>query len=108
MSLQLLLDSTMSFSEELSSLNKLSHFLDSDLLKQAFEKSGGATVRKRRLPLDSVIWSVIGMAFFRHESVWDIASKLDISLPGKKTLVAPSAIVQARQRLGVDAVKEVF
>ena len=29
-------------------------------------------------------------------------------LPGKKTLVAPSAVVQARQRLGVDAVKEVY
>ncbi len=38
---------------------------------------------------------------FRQESVWDIASKLDVSLPGKRRLVAPSALVQARQRLGV-------
>ena len=29
-------------------------------------------------------------------------------LPDKKPLVAPSAIVQARQRLGAEAVKEVF
>jgi hypothetical protein len=33
---------------------------------------------------------------------------MDIMLPGKKALVPPSAIVQARQRLGAEAVKNVF
>ena len=33
---------------------------------------------------------------------------MDIMLPGKKPLVAPSALVQARQRLGAEAVKQVF
>jgi len=39
------------------------------------------------------------MALFRKESVWHIANKLDILLPGKNQLVAPSAMVQARQRV---------
>ncbi|SJN59980.1 hypothetical protein VR7878_03880 [Vibrio ruber DSM 16370] len=65
-------------------------------------------MRKRRLPLETVLWSIIGMALYRQKSVWDIATQMDIMLPDKKPLVAPSALVQARQRLGADAVKEVF
>ena len=33
------------------------------------------------------------MSLFRNETVWDIANRLDISLPGKNKLVAPSALV---------------
>jgi hypothetical protein len=48
------------------------------------------------------------MGLFRQRSVWDIATQMDIMLPDKKPLLAPSAIVQARQRLGSEAVKQVF
>ena len=37
-----------------------------------------------------------------------LVQQLDILLPGDKPFVAPSAVVQARQRLGEDAVKAVF
>lgn len=43
-----------------------------------------------------------------RRALWSIVSKLGLALPGKKELVAPSAVVQARQRLGADAVKKVF
>lgn len=108
MSLVSLFDTTLSDSSELTSLDKLRGLLDPMLLEQAFAHAGIATVRKRRLPLDAVMWSVVGMSLFRQESVWDIASKLDISLPGKNKLVAPSALVQARQRLGFEAVEHTF
>ncbi|MFT2090489.1 transposase domain-containing protein [Paraglaciecola sp. 2405UD69-4] len=108
MSLVSVLESTLAESSELTSLDKLQGLLHPELLEQDFEHAGVATVRRRRLPLDAVIWSVIGMSLFRHESVWDIASKLDISLPGKHKLVAPSALVQARQRLGFEAVQKTF
>lgn len=108
MSLASTLESTLAESSEFTSLDKLQGLLDPQLLKQAFEHAGVATVRRRRLPLDAVMWSVVGMSLFRHESVWDIASKLDISLPGKHKLVAPSALVQARQRLGYEAVQKTF
>ncbi|QBG34850.1 IS4 family transposase [Litorilituus sediminis] len=87
---------------------KYAELLSPELIKQGFKQAGVATIRKRRLPLETVLWSIIGMALYRQKSVWDIATQMDIMLPDKKPLVAPSALVQARQRLGADAVKEVF
>ena len=90
------------------SFEKFAEILSPDLIEQCFKQAGVATLRKRRLPLETVLWSIIGMSLFRQRSVWDIATQLDIMLPGKKPLVAPSALVQARQRLGAEAVKQVF
>lgn len=97
-----------SFLDDINTLDKLKAILDPDILEQAFEYAGVATVRRRRLPLEAVMWSVIGMSLFRNEAVWDIANRLDISLPGKNKLVAPSALVQSRQRLGFEAVQKTF
>ena len=108
MSLSNCFDDLSSFLDDVHTLDKLKDVLDTDILEQAFEYAGVATVRRRRLPLDAVMWSVIGMSLFRNETVWDIASRLDITLPGKNKLVAPSALVQGRQRLGVDAVQHSF
>ena len=87
---------------------KYAELLSPELIQQGFEQAGVATIRKRRLPLEAVLWSIIGMSLYRQKSVWDIATQMDIMLPDKKPLVAPSALVQARQRLGEDAVREVF
>lgn len=89
-------------------LGKLSDILCPDFINQCLEATGVATVRKRRIPLDMAVWTVIAMSLYRQEPVWSIVSKAQLMLPGKKPLVAPSAVVQARQRLGADAVKEVF
>lgn len=97
-----------SFLDDINTLDKLKTILDPHILEQAFEYAGVATVRRRRLPLEAVMWSVIGMSLFRNETVWDIANRLDISLPGKNKLVAPSALVQGRQRLGYEAVQKTF
>ncbi|QPB82836.1 IS4 family transposase [Pseudoalteromonas rubra] len=87
---------------------KLNHFLDAEILEQAFQRAGVATIRKRRLPLEAVMWTVIGMSFFRQQSVWDLASHMEIALPGDSKLIAPSALVQGRRRLGKDSVKNAF
>lgn len=87
---------------------KYAELLSPQLIQQGFEQAGVATIRKRRLPLETILWSIIGMSLYRQKSVWDIATQMDIMLPDKKPLVAPSALVQARQRLGEDAVREVF
>lgn len=78
----------------------LSEVLSPKLLTQCLEKSGTVTVRKRRLPLEMMVWSVVGMALYRHLPMSQIVNQLDILLPGKRPFVAPSAVVQARQRLG--------
>ncbi len=108
MQLSQALNLTNTFLSQSDLLQALGSLLDPKLIDSALEEAGVATVRKRRLPLDMVLWCVIGMAFFRRESVWDIATKLDLRLPNQQPLIAPSAVVQARQRLGAGAVQSVF
>ena len=97
-----------SYAPNTEQLGKLSDILCPDFINQCLESSGVATIRKRRIPLDMAVWAVIAMSLYRQEPLWSIVSKAQLMLPGKKSLVAPSAIVQARQRLGDKAVQEVF
>ena len=100
------LDSIHAFSPE--QFQGLADYLSPQLISECLEKTGTVTIRKRRLPLEMMVWSIVGMALFRHMPLNQIVNQLDIILPGNKPFVAPSAIVQARQRLGEDPVKEVF
>lgn len=86
----------------------LSEILSPDLLEECLQHSGVATIRKRRLPMDMLVWAVIGMALFRDRPLSQIVNELDILLPGNKPFVAPSAVVQGRQRLGEAPVRQVF
>lgn len=88
--------------------NALSEVLSPDLIDKCLKESGIVTLRKRRLPLEMMVWSIVGMSMFRHLPMSDIVNQLDIMLPGKRPFVAPSAVVQARQRLGADVVKRIF
>jgi hypothetical protein len=48
-----------------------------------------------------VPWLVIGMALLRNRPITEVANKLDLALPSPLgPAVAPSALVQARDRLG--------
>lgn len=89
-------------------LQGLSEYLSPEIINDCLAKTGTASIRKRRLPMELMIWSIVGMAIFRHIPMSQIVNQLDIVLPGKNVYVAPSAVVQARQRLGADVVKEVF
>ncbi len=108
MCLQTELATTFNSCNSYKAFDRYSELLTPDIISQGFEQAGVATIRKRRLPLDVVLWSIVGMSLFRQQSVWDIATQMNIMLPGKRPLVAPSALVQARQRLGPEAVKQVF
>lgn len=94
--------------DDVHALDKLKHALDPNILEQVFKDTVVTAIRRRRHPQEAVMWSEIGMSLFRNETVWDIASRLDLSLPGKNKLVAPSALVQSRQCLGFEAVKRTF
>ena len=91
-----------------SNIHSLSEILDESLIQQALAESGVATLRKRRLPLELMVWSVIGSALFRDMPMTQVINRLDIVLPSKKPFVAPSAIVQARQRLGSESIRHIF
>lgn len=109
-------DFFMELSEALArtSINRLTEFrcladvLDSDIVESCLASNGVATLRKRKLPMDAMIWAVIGMALFRTESVRQLINKLDVVLPQDVDYVARSAVTQARKKLGAEVVKDVF
>lgn len=75
---------------------------------EALAATGTATVRKRRLPAEQVVWLVIGMAMFRKWPIHDLVGKLSLVLPGPKATVAPSAVAEARARVGAAPVERIF
>ncbi|WP_179453248.1 MULTISPECIES: IS4 family transposase, partial [unclassified Enterobacter] len=89
-------------------LTTLADVLEPELIARCIQESGSVTLRKRRLTTDMMVWCFIGMALERKEPLHAIVNRLDILLPGNRPFVAPSAVVQARQRLGDDAVRRVF
>ncbi len=89
-------------------LTSLGDYLAPELISRCLAESGTVTLHKRRLPLEMMVWCIVGMALERKEPLHQIANRLDIMLPGNRPFVAPSAVIQARQRLGIEAVRRVF
>jgi len=84
--------------------------IDPVWVEEAVVATGFASLRRRRLPADQVVWLVVGMALMRNESIERVASFLNVALPagaGPKP-VAPSALTQARQRLGDEPMEYLF
>lgn len=106
----------MELSEALArtSINRLTEFssladiLEPELIQSCLDDNSVVTLRKRKLPMDAMIWAVIGMSLFRTESVRQLINKLDIVLPQEVDYVARSAVTQARKKLGSQVVKDVF
>jgi hypothetical protein len=82
--------------------------IDREWVEQALQATGTATIRRRRLPAEQVVWLVIGMALYRNRSIHDIVSKLDLVLPGESPTVVPSAVADARARLGAEPMEWLF
>ncbi|EGJ98787.1 putative transposase [Shigella flexneri 2930-71] len=89
-------------------LTSLGDYLAPELISRCLAESGTVTLRKRRLPLEMMVWCIVGMVLERKEPLHQIVNRLDIMLPGNRPFVAPSAVIQARQRLGSEAVRRVF
>ena len=90
---------------EFQSLNEI---LSPEIIQAALHSNQVVTLRRRKLPMDAMVWAVIGMALFRGESVHQLITKLDIMLPDDVGFVARSAVTQARQKLGSAVVQDVF
>ena len=84
--------------------------LDAAWIDEALLTTGTATLRKRRLPAERVVWLVIGMALIRDRPIAEVVRQLDLALPATDGTsgVAPSAIVQARARVGSDPLHMLF
>lgn len=82
--------------------------VDPAWIEQALEATGTATVRRRRLPSEQVVWVVLGMSLFRDRPLEDVVSKLELALPGQASTVARSSVSQARERIGSEPMRWVY
>jgi hypothetical protein len=81
-------------------LDGLKHHIDPAWIEEALAGSGVVTLRRRRLPAEQVVWLVIGMGLMRGWPIERVVDKLELALPDRKdTLVAKSAVSQARDRV---------
>ena len=99
-----------------TAFKRFGRLLHAEWIEAALRETGTASVRKRKLPAQLVVWLVIGMALFRDRAIQEVVSHLGLVLPsekkkgggkGKKSLV-PSAIPQARYRVGASPMEMIF
>jgi hypothetical protein len=90
------------------SLDSFRNRVPAEWIEQALAATGTATMRRRRLPAEQVLWLVIGVALFRDRPIEEVVDALDIALPSPRGAVAKSAIPPARKRLGETPVRWLF
>lgn len=107
---QTLLDTNDCSTDLIPSFGILAEHIPVDWVESALSLSTHATIRRRRLPGDMVLWLVMGMAMFRNEPISEVARRLNICASGRALdeLLARSALSQARQRLGDEPIKWLF
>ena len=87
----------------------LSQQIDPQWIAHALAVTGKASVRRRKLPAEQVVWLVIALAMYRHESIAQVVAHLDLVLPDEvNPEIAKSALTQSRQRLGEEPLAQLF
>ena len=97
--------------ERPASFSAFSAAIDPAWIVEALATTGGASVRRRKLPAEHVVWLVIGMGLFRDRSIAQVVQHLDLVLPGRRGArgrVTNAAIVQARDQLGATPLAALF
>jgi hypothetical protein len=86
---------------------ELAVHLDSEWFSEALCSAEFVDSRRRRFPAEQVMVLVLAMAIFRDRSIQAVVSHLDLAL-GDGGAAAPSASVQARYRVGVEPLRQLF
>lgn len=100
----------MPIQQQLLDLGTFAQNIPVEWVASALNLSAQATIRRRHLPSDQVLWLVLGMALFRDEPVHEVARRLNICAQGLASdqLLARSGVTEARKRLGADPVESLF
>ena len=94
---------------EPNKFDNFSRHLDETWIEEALATTGTATLRRRRLPSEQVVWLVIGMGMLRDRPIAQVVEQLDLALPASHgNGVAPSAVSQARTRVGSKPLEWLF
>ena len=89
--------------------SRLGQHLPYEWIEQAVAQTGRASIRHRRLPAGQVVWLIIALALYRHQSISEVVDELDLALPDVDApFISKSAVAQARQRLGEAPLKWLF
>lgn len=86
----------------------LSDLIPAELIQKALTLTDTVTLRKRKLPLESMIWLVVGMSIFCNRPMTEIVNLMDITDRTGTPFTARSSVIQRRKTLGEDAVRELF
>ncbi len=89
------------------SFETFSRHLDKTWIEEALLSTGKATIRRRRLPAEQVVWLVLGMGLLRDLPIADVVERLDLAVGEDKT-VARGAIPPARVRVGAEPLEWLF
>lgn len=85
--------------------------LDAEWVAAALARHAPAKLRRRKLPGESVVWLVVGMALFRDHSIADVVRRLELVVPepdGDKGSVVDGALPKARYRIGDKPLQDIF
>ena len=93
--------------QTLPSLSHFNELIDLNWIEACLKETGKASIRKRKLPAEHVVWLVIGLALFRDQPIWYVVQQLQLVF-GTTQYCVPSASVQARQRLGLEPLQALF
>lgn len=89
----------------------LKSHLDLAWVEDALARKGVATVRRRKLPSDQVVWLAIGMALYRDRPIPEVVHRLNLVLPdknGNRQSITKGGITAARNRVGSGPLEELF
>jgi hypothetical protein len=95
--------------QESPNWERLGRHLPFEWIEHAIHCAGKASIRQRRLPAAQVVWLVVALAIYRHQSICEVIDELDLALPDAQApFVSKSAVAQARQRLGAAPLQALF
>lgn len=81
-------------------------------IEEALQATHKASIRRRKLPAEAVLWLVLAMALFRDRSVLAVATHLgliqDRHAPQGRARVVPASVAQARARVGPEPMAWLF
>lgn len=78
----------------------LSDLIPAEFIHQALTLTDTITLRKRKLPLESMIWLVVGMSVFCNRPMTEIVNLMDIVDRTGTPFTARSSVIQRRKTLG--------
>ncbi len=81
----------------------LSDLIPPELITTLLGEEGVATLRRRRMSRERLVWAIIGMAILRHIPMTQLVNQLDILLPDERPFVAPAPSCKLARSLATRA-----